>query len=175
MSINESLVNAYLRHFSRGQRGGGDSSDIEVFKGMRRWDQSGGGLLLQQGYGPDKVGASGATGIIRAVAPLVAHGVSKFLIDTATDYSKGDNLADAAKKAVLPAILNAVSSGGLAQAGKGRRSTQRGRGAWRIGQPKRVYDPKFAGMGIKAKTSKRKPRKPRKTIRATHVLPGANF
>lgn len=191
MLENQTLVNRYLRYYQRG----GSAPDVGVFKGMRRWDVHG-PFHGQTGGGPDKVGSGPAKGIMRAVAPLLAHGVSKFLIDTATDFSKGDDLGDAAKNAIVPAILNAVSAGGYAQAGKGRRRRgakrqQRGRGGKAKSTRKRssnkhkrvlrkpVSALDFVGMGIK--TSARKPKKSkkakkaRKTKLAKHSLSSVNF
>lgn len=102
---SDALTQKYLRALTHRQHGG--SVDI-VFRGARRW----GGTS-----GPDKFGGS-AKDMFRTVAPYIARGASKFLLDTASSFSKGADLKDAMKGAVLPALVGAFN--GSAQAGKGK-------------------------------------------------------
>lgn len=114
---SDTLTQKYLRALTHHQRGG--SVDI-VFRGARRWGGE---------PGPDKFGGS-AKDMFRTVAPYIARGASKFLLDTASSFAKGADLKDALKGAVLPALMGAFSEpaasassaakGKPAQAGKGR-------------------------------------------------------
>ena len=123
----DALTQKYLRVLTHRQHGG--SVDV-VFRGARRWN----GMTQS-----DKFGGF-AKDMFRTVAPFIARGASKFLMDSASSFAKGAELKDALKGAVLPALVGAFSNS--SQAGKGRL--------------RRL-------IGIKATSKTRKSRKTRKT------------
>lgn len=135
----DALTQKYLRALTHKQHGG--SVDM-VFRGARRW----GGETRQ-----DKFGGS-AKDMFRTVAPYIARGASKFLIDSASSFAKGADLKDALKGAVLPALVGAFSDS--KGAGAKRKPAQAGQGRMR----------RLLGIKADAKTTKtRKTRKARKT------------
>jgi hypothetical protein len=119
MVINDALVNRYIRYYQDGlQHGGSRDGVTNVFRGAKRWEP------FQYGSGPDGLGGT-VRGVMRTMAPVLARGVSKFLLDTAVDYSKGDSLTDAAKKAILPALMNAVQGGSGRRKKRSKRSSSK--------------------------------------------------
>lgn len=128
-SSNNAAVQKYVRYYTLQQQGG-NASDFIVYKGSRRWDQRGNG---------DKIGDSNR-GVMRVVAPIVASGLSKFLTEAATSYSKGSDLKSAALGAIAPAIVSSISS---FQSGKGgvRRK--------RTGKKRNAHNRKQSGTGKK--------------------------
>jgi hypothetical protein len=132
----DALTQKYLRALTHRQHGG--SVDI-VFRGARRWSGE---------TRPDKFGGS-AKDMFRTVAPYIARGASKFLLDSASSFAKGAELKDALKGAVLPALVGAFSDS--AESGAKRKPAQAGKGRLR-----RL-------LGIKADAKSTKPRKTRKT------------
>jgi hypothetical protein len=95
--------------------------------------------------------------MFRTVAPYIARGASKFLLDTASSFSKGADLKDAMKGAVLPALVGAFN-GSTASEAKGK-SAQAGKGKLR-----RLLGIKAGETAAKTrKVSKRKTRKTSKT------------
>jgi hypothetical protein len=135
----DALAQKYLRALTHRQHGG--SVDI-VFRGARRW----GGETR-----PDKFGGS-AKDMFRTVAPFIARGASKFLLDSASSFAKGAELKDALKGAVLPALVGAFSDS--SESGATRKSAQAGKGRLR----------RLLGIKASAKSTKRrKTRKTRKT------------
>ncbi len=135
----DALTQKYLRALTHRQHGG--SVDI-VFRGARRWSGE---------TRPDKFGGS-AKDMFRTVAPYIARGASKFLLDSASSFAKGAELKDALKGAVLPALVGAFSDS--AESGAKRKPAQAGKGRLR----------RLLGIKADAKSTKtRKTRKTRKT------------
>jgi hypothetical protein len=90
--------------------------------------------------------------MFRTVAPYIARGASKFLLDSASSFAKGAELKDALKGAVLPALVGAFSDS--AESGAKRKPAQAGKGRLR----------RLLGIKADAKSTKtRKTRKTRKT------------
>ncbi len=147
------LTQKYLRALMHRQHGG--SVDI-VFRGARRW----GGEL-----GPDKFGGS-AKDMFRTVAPYIARGASKFLLDSASSYAKGADLKEALKGAIVPALLGAFSDPAALSTAKGK-PAQAGKGRLR----------KLLGIKADEKSPKmrkvRKSRKPKKASK-THKVKQAH-
>lgn len=146
---SDTLTQKYLRALTHHQHGG---TVNVVFRGARRWGVE---------AGPDKFGGS-AKDMFRTVAPYIARGASKFLLDTASSFAKGADLKDALKGAVLPALVGAFSDSATAStstAAKGK-PTQAGKGRLR----------KLLGIKAGKKASKtRKVRKTRKTRKTRKV------
>ena len=158
---SDALTQKYLRALTHRQHGG--SVDI-VFRGARRW----GGTS-----GPDKFGGS-AKDMFRTVAPYIARGASKFLLDTASSFSKGADLKDAMKGAVLPALVGAFNGsttseakGKSAQAGKGKLRRLLGIKAGETTAKTRKVSKRKRKTRKSDKT--RKPRKTRKTRKTRKV------
>jgi hypothetical protein len=162
----DALTQKYLRVLTHRQYGG--SVDI-VFRGARRW----GGETQ-----PDKFGGS-AKDMFRTVAPFIARGASKFLMDSASSFAKGAELKDALKGAVLPALVGAFSDS--ADSGAKRTPGQAGDGRLRrlLGikadaqtvKRRKTHKSKKSGKTCKSrKTGKlRKLRKTRKTRKTRKV------
>jgi hypothetical protein len=127
-------VNKYLQYYQHRQRGG---SEVAVYRGLRRWDQQG-------GAGPD------ALGTFKAFAPMLAQGLSSFLVNTASGWSKGKSIGSAAKSAIIPALASAAKS--FTQGGQGRATKSRKR---------RRIEATGAGVGFKREVAhKRKHKRP---------------
>lgn len=153
-----------------------------VFKGTRRWD------FVPRTGTPDKIGGS-AKDILRTIAPYIARGASKFLLNTAGSFADGADLGDAAKGAILPALMGAFRRDKTEQGGKGRarkrhlvrsdddHGPRRKRAKKRSKKrSKRVMRDGMFGEGIKAARKKRKaPKKTRKAKRGKRRAPTVNF
>jgi hypothetical protein len=163
MSANDNLVKQYLLYYNLQQRGGNVAGAV-VYKGLRRWDQRGGG---------DQIGDSNR-GVKRIVAPFLAHGISKFLTEAANSYSKGSDIKSAALGAIAPALVSSFSNSQSGQGGvrrrkrnanKKKRSVRRVRNQSGTGKKrntqykKRLEDHSVAPFLLKKTTRKRKSRK----------------
>lgn len=146
---NGSLVNKYLALLVHRQRGG--SIDV-VFRGARRWDS------LPEGGAPDKFGGS-FKDIARKVAPFLARGVSKFLLNTAGSFSRGDDLKDAAVGAIGPALLSAIGGEKKKKTKELPQDGQDGQGKLR----KLLHRLKSSGMSTRAKRSKKGKKKSKRS------------
>jgi len=150
----DALTQKYLRVLTHRQHGG--SVDV-VFRGARRWDGEG---------RPDKFGGS-AKDMFRTVAPYIARGASKFLMDSASSFAKGAELKDALKDAVLPALVGAFSDS--SQAGKGRLRRLIGiKAAAKTAKSRKTRKTKKSERTCKSRKT-RKTSKKRKTRKVKHA------
>jgi hypothetical protein len=136
----DSEVKTYVNYYDQQQSGG--ALQMEMYRGARRW-----GTQEQTGGSDNPVRT-----IIGTFGPALAHGAASFLADTATGFARGDELGEAARKAIAPAILTAVRSIGR-QRGSGKRRHRR----------RPVLPLRGDGAGGFAAASKKKKTRKRKT------------
>jgi hypothetical protein len=166
----DSSVKRYVEYYNKKQHGGSATTvPGAVYRGARHW-----GVMQQQGGSNADVRS-----LVGLIGPALAHGAATFFADTATGYSKGKSVGDAATSAIAPALMSAVrsvanrattqqggggrkrkrqSGGGKKKRAKKRRTAQKGRGV--VSGDAGASKPKRRKR--KSKRSKSKSGKPKK-------------
>jgi hypothetical protein len=93
---SDSIGAAYLRHYLRQQAGG--NTDENVFRGARRWSQSGDGIgdILR--------------GAARFALPVLFHGVKSFAGNALDAGDRGASFKDAVRSSIKPALAAAAEA-----------------------------------------------------------------